>query len=74
MSDIRFQIAVGAYVFIGAMGLAFGMMLSAVLLCEVRRWQLKRLASCDTHPKGGDVQQAPLVSGAVPNEDSGDAR
>jgi hypothetical protein len=31
-------------------------------------------ASADTHPKGGDMQQAPLVSGAVPNEDSGDAR
>jgi hypothetical protein len=23
-------------------------------------------ASCDTHPKDGDVKQAPLVSGAVP--------
>jgi hypothetical protein len=24
------------------------------------------IASCDTHPKDGDVEQAPLVSGAVP--------
>jgi hypothetical protein len=32
------------------------------------------LASADTRPEGEDVQQAPLVSGAVPNEDSGDAR
>jgi hypothetical protein len=27
-------------------------------------------ASADTHPKGGDVQQAPLVSGAVPKADA----
>jgi hypothetical protein len=27
-------------------------------------------ASCDTHPKGGDVQQAPLVSGAVAKPDA----
>jgi hypothetical protein len=27
-------------------------------------------ASCDTHPKDGDVQQAPLVSGAVPKADA----
>jgi hypothetical protein len=26
-----------------------------------------KLASCDTHPKDGDVKQAPLVSGAVGN-------
>ena len=31
-------------------------------------------ASCDTHPKDGDAQQAPLVSGAVPHEDAGDAQ
>jgi hypothetical protein len=31
------------------------------------------LASCDTHPKDGDVEQAPLVSGAVPSETSADA-
>jgi hypothetical protein len=27
---------------------------------------VERLASADTHPKDGDAQQAPLVSGAVP--------
>jgi hypothetical protein len=27
-------------------------------------------ASADTHPKGGDVKQAPLVSGAVPKADA----
>jgi hypothetical protein len=27
-------------------------------------------ASCDTHPKDGDVEQAPLVSGAVPKADA----
>jgi hypothetical protein len=30
-------------------------------------------ASADTHPKGGDVQQAPLVSGAVPEGETPDA-
>jgi hypothetical protein len=29
-----------------------------------------RAASCDTHPKDGDVEQAPLVSGAVGSEAS----
>ena len=29
-----------------------------------------RLASADTHPKDGDVKQAPLVSGAVPKADA----
>jgi hypothetical protein len=29
-----------------------------------------RAASADTHPKDGDVQQAPLVSGAVPKADA----
>ena len=28
------------------------------------------LASADTHPKGGDVKQAPLVSGAVAEPDA----
>jgi hypothetical protein len=28
------------------------------------------LASADTHPKDGDVEQAPLVSGAVPKADA----
>ena len=32
------------------------------------------LASVDTHPKDGDALAAPLVSGAVPNEDSADAQ
>jgi hypothetical protein len=27
-------------------------------------------ASCDTHPKDGDVKQAPLVSGAVAKPDA----
>jgi hypothetical protein len=30
----------------------------------------ERAASADTHPKDGDVQQAPLVSGAVPKADA----
>jgi hypothetical protein len=29
-------------------------------------WRAEDLASCDTHPKGGDVKQAPFMSGAVP--------
>jgi hypothetical protein len=29
-------------------------------------WRAENLASADTHPKDGDVQQAPLVSGTVP--------
>jgi hypothetical protein len=32
-----------------------------------------KLASADTHPKGGDVQQAPLVSGAVPEGETPNA-
>jgi hypothetical protein len=35
--------------------------------------KFKALASVDTHPKDGDVKQAPLVSGAVPSEASADA-
>jgi hypothetical protein len=37
---------------------------------EYERWHMdddRRAASVDTHPKDGDVKQAPLVSGAVPN-------
>lgn len=30
----------------------------------------RAVASCDTHPKDGDVEQAPLVSGAVVSEAS----
>jgi transcriptional regulator with XRE-family HTH domain len=33
-----------------------------------------RAASADTHPKGGDAKQAPLVSGAVPREGEADAQ
>jgi hypothetical protein len=34
---------------------------------KISRWVREQLAaSADTHPKDGDVQQAPLVSGAVP--------
>jgi hypothetical protein len=37
-------------------------------------WVAKqRAASADTHPKGGDVQQAPLVSGAVPKGETPNA-
>jgi hypothetical protein len=32
-------------------------------LCD---FDMRSPASCGTHPKDGDVQQAPLVSGAVP--------
>jgi hypothetical protein len=46
----------------------------AKLADAIERAPITFAASADTHPKGGDVQQAPLVSGAVPNEDSGDAR
>jgi hypothetical protein len=35
----------------------------ALIVAEIER--LDRLASADTHPKDGDVEQAPLVSGAV---------
>jgi hypothetical protein len=37
---------------------------------DVLRALGKALASADTHPKDGDVQQAPLVSGAVGSEAS----
>jgi hypothetical protein len=37
----------------------------ALIVAEIERMD-RALASCDTHPKDGDVEQAPLVSGAVP--------
>jgi hypothetical protein len=32
--------------------------------------KVRDTASVDTHPKDGDVEQAPLVSGAVPKADA----
>ena len=34
---------------------------------STRNSEAVSVASADTHPKGGDVKQAPLVSGAVPD-------
>jgi hypothetical protein len=40
--------------------------LSVAYLLGWHRGYAEGAASADTHPKDGDVQQAPLVSGAVP--------
>ena len=42
---------------------------------EALEKQVERLvASCDTHPKGGDSEAAPFMSGAVPSEETADAQ
>jgi hypothetical protein len=50
--------------------------MAATIEMAARRAGVTLTASCDTHPKDGDGTKiaAPLVSGAVPHEDAGDAQ